>query len=73
MIKKLSMKMFKKNQLGYVIAFMPLIIMAMSCTNNDIPNTNTNNPSSVINIVNNGTWRISYYYDTDQEETINFN
>jgi hypothetical protein len=72
MIKKLSMNMFKKNQLGYVIAFMLLIIMSMSCTNNDIPNTNTNNPSTIVNIVNNGTWRITYYYDTDQEETNNF-
>jgi hypothetical protein len=73
MIKKSSMKLFKKNQLVFVIAFMLSIIMAMSCTNNDIPNTNANNPTSVINIVNNGTWRISYYYDTDQEETNNFN
>jgi hypothetical protein len=73
MIKKSSMKMFKKNQLVFVIAFMLSIIISMSCTNNDIPNTNTNNPTSVINIVNNGTWRITYYYDTDQEETNNFN
>lgn len=26
-----------------------------------------------MNIVNNGTWRITYYYDTDHEETIDFN
>ncbi|MCX6293791.1 MAG: hypothetical protein NT127_05800 [Sphingobacteriales bacterium] len=67
------MKNFKKNELGFLIAFFLITITMASCTNNDIPNSNINTPTSIINIVNNGTWRITYYYDTDHEETNNFN
>lgn len=67
------MKNFNKNELGFLIAIFLVIITMSSCRNNVTPNSNTNNPSSIINIVNNGTWRITYYYDTDQEETNNFN
>lgn len=67
------MKNFNKNELGFLIAFFLVIITMASCTNNDIPNSNINTPTSIINIVNNGTWRITYYYDTDHEETNNFN
>ena len=73
MIKKIVMKNFNKNELGFLIAFFLVIITMASCTNNDIPNSNINTPTSIINIVNNGTWRITYYYDTDHEETNNFN
>ena len=67
------MKILKKNELGFLIAFFLVIITMASCTNNDIPNSNINTPTSIINVVNNGTWRITYYYDTDHEETNNFN
>lgn len=67
------MKNFNKNEVGFLIAIMLVIITMGSCRNNDIPNANTNNPAGIINIVNNGTWRISYYYDTDHEETNEFN
>ena len=67
------MKNFNKNVITCLVTFILVTMIMSSCTNNDIPNTNTNNPSSIINIVNNGTWRITYYYDTDQEETNNFN
>lgn len=43
------------------------------CSNDDDSPTTSTNPSDIINIVNNGTWRITYYYDTDHEETSNFN
>ena len=43
------------------------------CSNDDDSPTTSRNPSDIINIVNNGTWRITYYYDTDHEETSNFN
>ena len=67
------MKHLRKIEVVNFIAILLMIITITSCTNNDIPNTNSNNPSAIINIVNNGTWRITYYYDTDQEETNNFN
>ena len=63
----------KKNEIGFLITFFLVIIIMAACRNNNIPNTNSNNPTSIINIVNNGLWRISYYYDTDHEETNNFN
>lgn len=43
------------------------------CGSDDTPSSSNNNPDDVINVVNNGTWRITYYYDTDHEETSNFN
>jgi hypothetical protein len=67
------MKNCKENQLRNVITLLLVIIILASCRNNDVSNVCTNNPTDIINIVNNGTWRITYYYDTDQDETNNFN
>jgi hypothetical protein len=67
------MKKFNKNEVGFLIAIFLVTLTMASCRNNVTPNTNTNNPTDVKNIVNNGTWRITYYYDTDQDETNNFN
>ncbi len=67
------MRNFRKNEIGSLITILIMMITMTSCRNNVIPNTNTNNPTDVMNIVNNGTWRITYYYDTDHEETIDFN
>ncbi len=66
------MKNFNKNEITRLVTFILVTLIMSSCRNNNIPSTNINNPSSIINIVNNGTWRITYYYDTDQEETNNF-
>lgn len=67
------MKNNRKNEIGLLITILILTITMTSCRNDVTPNTNTNNPTSIINIVNTGTWRITYYYDTDHEETNNFN
>ena len=68
------MKYLKKAKFSLVIAMLFVLTTSSMCSNeDDSPNSSVNNPSEVINIVNNGTWRITYYYDTDHEETTNFN
>ncbi len=44
-----------------------------SCSDDDNSSSTVNNPSTIINIVSNGTWKINYYFDNDQDETTNFN
>lgn len=45
-------------------------ILAIACNNND--DTTPSNQSKVENIAKSGTWRITYFYDTDKDETANF-
>ncbi len=45
------------------------LIAAVACNNDDSTNSNQ---SKVEGIAKSGTWRITYYYDTDKEETANF-
>ena len=61
-------------QLKFSLVITILFISTFSSCNNDddSSSSNVNNPNDVINIVNNGTWRITYYFDTDQEETNTF-
>jgi hypothetical protein len=67
------MKNLKKIKFSLVASVLFMLTTASTCSNDDGPTPNTNDPIDVINIVNDGTWRISYYYDTDQEETSSFN
>src|SRR4051812_19452071 len=65
-----------KMKFSLVVATLFLITAISSCNkDDDTPNTQptTNNPNDVIGIVNNGSWRITYYYDSDHEETNSFN
>lgn len=70
------MKNVKQFKFSLVIAMIFVITAVLSCSNDNDdtpPPSSVNNPSDVINIVNKGTWRITYYYDTDHEETTEFN
>ena len=67
------MKKIIKIKFLFTVAFLLTITTFFSCKKDDNPTTSVNNPSTVINIVNNGTWRITYYFDTDHEETSSFN
>ena len=58
------MKNIKKIKFSFVIAMLFVLTTSSMCSSDDNPPSN-NNPDDVINIVNNGTWRITYYYDTD--------
>jgi hypothetical protein len=67
------MKKIKGINVFVITSMLLLIATISSCSDDDSSSSsNTNNPSDVINIVNNGTWRITYFYDTDEEETSSF-
>lgn len=46
-------------------------ILTVSCSGDD-NNSSSANPTPVINTVTQGTWRVTYYFDTDTEETNHF-
>lgn len=58
-----------------ISAFMFLFIVAIvsSCSDEDDKTVNNSvDPTPVINIVNNGTWRVTLYEDSSVDETSNF-
>jgi hypothetical protein len=68
------MKNLQKIKFSAVMAMLFVLTTSSTCSDDDdSPISNSNNSAEVVNIVNNGTWRITYFYDTDQEETSNFN
>ncbi len=73
------MEALKKIKFSLTFAMVFLALTAFSCSNNNNNDDNpvivppNNNFVDLVNTVNNGTWRISYFYDNDQDETINFN
>jgi len=51
-----------------------LTFLVSSCNGDDDASPIVSqNPDTVINIVRNGNWKITYYYDSDREETSDFN
>jgi hypothetical protein len=49
--------------------FFLLLLAATACNQDDSTNSNQ---TKVVDTVSSGTWRITYFYDTDKEETANF-
>lgn len=47
-----------------------MLNVASMCSSDD--NNSASDPTPVINTVTSGTWRITYFYDTDSDETTNF-
>lgn len=47
------------------------VLVAASCNNDD--DISNSNQSQVESIAKSGTWRITYFYDTDKDETANYN
>jgi hypothetical protein len=67
------MKNLKKIKFSLVLAMLFVLTTSSTCSTDDNgPNQSANNPAAVVNIVNNGTWRITYYYDTDLDKTTSF-
>jgi hypothetical protein len=46
-----------------------LILIAIACSED---NSSSNSKSDVVNTATSGIWRITYFYDTDSDETANF-
>lgn len=54
------------------IVLLLVTVFFLSCSSDDSSSTGTNSISSVTSVVGSGTWKITYYFDTDIEETSNF-
>jgi hypothetical protein len=67
------MKKLKKVKLSLMLGLLLILTTSSTCSNDDDTPSNGNNPNDVIAIVNNGTWRITYYFDNNQVETNNYN
>jgi hypothetical protein len=48
-----------------------MLNVASSCSDDDNDNSSAD-PTPVINTVTQGTWRVTYYFDTDTDETSDF-
>jgi hypothetical protein len=53
------------------LLFIFMLNVASMCSSDDNSSPSTN-PSTVINTVTQGTWRITYFFDTDTNETSNY-
>jgi hypothetical protein len=54
------------------IVLLLVTVFFLSCSSDDSNSNGTNSISSVTSVVASGTWKITYYFDTDKEETSNF-
>ena len=61
----------KKFAFYTVLACIFMTNTASTCSSDD-DNSNSSSPQPVINAVNEGTWHVTYYFDTDSEETGQF-
>ena len=61
----------KKLSFYSILACVFMLSTASTCSNDDNPSSSSD-PNPVINTVNQGTWRVTYYYDTDSDETSDF-
>lgn len=59
---------------GFIV-MLSLVLMSTTCSTDDdgITNNNTLQIQSIVNIAQSGTWKITYFFDTDEEETSNYN
>jgi hypothetical protein len=60
---------YMKKILGGILLI--TILIGTACTD-DNNNSSSISPTNVNNTVSSGTWRITYYWDTDHEETSNY-
>ena len=61
-----------KNSLIKLLILVSLINVAGMCSNDDAPANTSVDPTPVINTVNNGTWRVTFFEDSGNNETSNF-
>lgn len=66
------MKRFKEYLLVLPLLFMLNVASMCSNDDNDGDNSSSADPTPVINTVNNGTWRITFYEDDGTNETYHF-
>jgi len=56
---------------NFLVATTAMLLFAITgCSKDDNPSVNS--AENLKNTVSSGTWKVTYYYDTDHEETANF-
>ena len=55
-----------------ILACIFIINTASTCSSDDSNSSSTTDPTPIINTVTQGTWRVTYYFDTDTDETSDF-
>ncbi len=66
------MKKVERIKFSIVMVMLFILTTSSMCSSDDNSSSSSNGASDVTNIASNGTWRITYYYDTDHEETSAF-
>jgi hypothetical protein len=61
----------KKNKMGLVLALVLLGMLSWSCSDDDDAQNLSPTPSEVSNIVKQGNWSVTYYFD-DTDKTLQF-
>ncbi len=66
-----------KNEIKIIVSLLLVVLFTSACSKDDNDNTNNNSNSTsadqVQQIAENGTWIITYFFDTDSDETSDFN
>lgn len=65
-------KVFKIKSLIQVAILFFAVILIGGCSSDSNSSSNQNTINAVVNNATSGSWRITYYYDTDHEETSNY-
>ncbi len=55
-----------------ILACIFIINTASTCSSDDSNSSSTTDPTPIVNTVTQGTWRVTYYFDTDTDETSDF-
>jgi hypothetical protein len=55
-----------------ILIFAIISVFAFTSCEDDSNNTNVGTPTDVTNTVQTGDWKITYFYDSDKEETSNY-
>ena len=55
-----------------ILACIFIINTASTCSSDDSNSSSTTDPTPIINTVTQGTWRVTYYFDTDTDDTSDF-
>jgi len=67
------MKTTFKLALALLVSFSLMSSTCSSSDDDDGSNNNNTNPQEVINIAQSGNWTITYFFDTDSDESSDFN
>ena len=62
----------KKVSFYSILACVFIINTASTCSSDDSNSSSTIDTTPIVNTVTQGTWRVTYYFDTDTDETSDF-